>query len=168
MRKLATDTVVTPVSVRTPSMTVSTVSIPIRTGLFVELVDFLRDKGSDRDPIKAVEDALEYWISNAEWKTEILLPEVLEKKNFQGYRWKTLLLPPGTRIRMTYKGETYHAEVSGDDFIYDGNKTTPSEFAITIASGTSRNAWRDLWVKRPRDKDFRLADDLRRSSERDA
>ena len=149
-------------------MTKSTVSIPVRTELFVELVDFLRDKGSDRDPVKAVENAVEYWIFNADWKTEDLMPEVLEKKNFQGYQWKSLLLPPGTRIRMIYKGETYHAGVSGDDFVYNGNKTTPSEFAITIASGTSRNAWRDLWVKRPRDKDFRLADELRRNSEREA
>ena len=69
---------------------------------------------------------------------------------------------------MTYKGSTYHAAVAGDDFIYDGKKTTPSEFANTVAGGTSRNAWRDLWIKRPRDRDFRLADEIRRERDRAA
>ena len=35
---------------------------------------------------------------------------------------------------------------------------SPSEFANKAADGTARNACRDLWSKRPRDRDFRLAD----------
>ena len=150
------------------AMAASTISVPVRTDRFVQLVDFLREKGSDRDPVAAVDSAIEYWIDNAGWKAEDLLPEVFERKNFLGYMWKALLLPPGTKVRMTYKGETYHAAVEGDDFIYKGRKMTASEFANTVAEGTARNAWRDLWIKRPRDRDFRLADDLRRHSETEA
>jgi hypothetical protein len=125
------------------------------------LVDFLRRKGSDRDPVDAVEGAIDYWIQNADWKTEDLMPEVFERQNYRGYQWKSLLLPPGTNVRMTYKGDTYHAAIDGDDFIYKGKKISPSEFANNVAGGTARNAWRDLWIKRPQDRDFRLADDLR-------
>jgi hypothetical protein len=39
---------------------------------------------------------------------------------------------------------------------------SPSEFANQVAGGTNRNAWRDLWIKRPHDSEFHLADDLRR------
>jgi hypothetical protein len=77
--------------------------------------------------------------------------------------WKNLLLPPGTNIRMTYKYVAHHANIEGDNFIYQGKKTSPSEFANTVANGTSRNAWRDLWIKRPHDRDFRLADEIRRA-----
>jgi hypothetical protein len=143
------------------AMTASAISVPVSTDLFVRLVDFLRRKGSDRDPVDAVEGAIDYWIQNADWKTEDLMPEVFERQNYRGYQWKSLLLPPGTNVRMTYKGDTYHAAIDGDDFIYKGKKISPSEFANNVAGGTARNAWRDLWIKRPQDRDFRLADDLR-------
>ena len=149
-------------------MTTSTISVPVSTDLFVRLVDFLRERGSDRDPVAAVDSAIEYWLDNASWKAEDLMPEVFERKNFLGYMWKALLLPPGTQVRMTYKGNTYHAAVEGDNFVYESRKMTPSEFANTVAEGTARNAWRDLWIKRPRDREFRLADELRRTSDAEA
>ena len=141
----------------------STISIPVRAALFLELADFLREKGSDRDPIRTVTDAIVYWMENAEWKTEDLMPEIFERPQYLGHNWKGLLLPPGTQVRMTYKGAVYHARIEGDDFIYQGEKMSPSEFANTVAGGTARNAWRDLWIKRPRDRDFRLADEIRRT-----
>jgi hypothetical protein len=54
--------------------------------------------------------------------------------------------------------------VDGDDFVYDGKKMSPRAFANTVAAGTARNAWRDLWLKRPTDREFRLADEIRRSN----
>ena len=139
------------------------ISSPIRTERFIELVDFLRQRGSDRDPVDVIDTAIEYWMTNAEGKMEDLMPEVFEQPKHLGYHWRPLLLPPGTQIRMTYKGRTSHAEIVGDDFIHDGNKLSPSAFANMVADGTSRNAWRDLWIKRPSDREFQLADDLRRS-----
>ena len=145
---------------------ISTISVPVRTELFVKLVNFLKEKGSDRDPVDAVTAAINYWIDNAEWKTEDLMPEIFERPIYLGYHWKTLLLPPGTQVRMSYKNTTYHAQVEGDNFIYQGKRMSPSEFANTAAAGTARNAWRDLWIKRPHDRGFRLADELRRTEDR--
>lgn len=138
------------------------VAVPVRSNALIELVDFLRKKGSDRSVSDAVEAALDYWISNAEWKTDELMPEVLERPQHRGYQWKTLLLPPGTQIRMKYKGKVFQAEVRDDDFVFEGRTTTPSEFANHVAAGTARNAWRDLWIKRPQDQAYQLADLLRR------
>ena len=142
----------------------SWVAVPIKTKHLISLVDFLREKGSDREVGAAVEAAISYWMENAAWKTEDLLPEVFERPQHRGYQWKTLLLPPGTQIRMKYKGQVFHAEVIGDNFVQNGKRTTPSEFANRNADGTARNAWRDLWIKRPKDRDFQLADTLRRDA----
>ena len=78
----------------------------------------------------------------------------------RGYQWKSLFLPDGTEVRMQYKGQYHYAKVEGDQLVYEGAPTTPGSLANTIAS-SSRNAWRDLWVKRPADAEWRLADECR-------
>ena len=100
-------------------------------------------------------DAIEYWIENASWK-----PELLERSTTAGYTWKTLYLPHGTDIRMKYRGEYHYAKVESDRVMYNGAPTTPGSLANSIA-GSSRNAWRDLWIKRPWDKEWLLAEALR-------
>lgn len=79
-----------------------------------------------------------------------------------GYHWAPLYLPNGTLIRMEYKKEVFNAVVRHNKIEFKGDAYSPSELARAIASGTSRNAWRDLLVKRPGDTDWALADDLRR------
>ena len=83
------------------------------------------------------------------------MPEVIERLGFVGYLWKSLLLPTGTAVRITYKGITFYAAVEGNDFICEGKKLTPSQFVNAYAGGRQ-----DLWIKRPQDRDFRRADDL--------
>jgi len=139
----------------------SHIAAPIPTNLFIRLSDFLRANDSASDPVEVIATAVEYWLDNASWKEE-LIPDV--RPQFRGYQWKSILLPPGTKVRMKYKGTVHHAEVNDDDLVWNGKKTTPSDFANTVAGGTARNAWRDLWIKRPLDLEFRLADELRRTS----
>lgn len=81
----------------------------------------------------------------------------------KGYQWLTVFLPNGTKLKMAYKGRDYYAEVAHEKIMYEGESFSPSGLANRIASGTARNAWRDLWIKRPRDKEWLLADDLRRN-----
>ena len=61
---------------------------------------------------------------------------------------------------MQYKGAYFYAKVDGDEIIYDGKPISPGSLANTIA-GNSSNAWRDLWIKRPEDKEWKLADECR-------
>jgi len=131
------------------------ISVPVATEQFIELIDFLRDKGDMRDPVLAVADAIDYWMMNADFK-----PELLRQAAGRGYQWKGLFLPDSTELRMQYKGEYHYARVDGDQLLYQGEATTPASLANTVA-GSSRNAWRDLWIKRPADVEWHLADDLR-------
>lgn len=131
------------------------ISVPVPTQLFLALARFLQDKGDPREPVSVVATAIDYWMENADWKPELLRPSVA-----RGYQWKSLFLPDGTEVRMQYKGQYHYAQVTGDQLIYEGKAATPAGLANTIA-GSSRNAWRDLWVKRPHDPEWRLADDCR-------
>ena len=133
------------------------ISVPIHTEQFIELIDFLRGKGDLRDPVQAVADAIDYWMMNADFK-----PELLRQAAGRGYQWKGLFLPDGTELRMQYKGEYHYAQVDGDQLLYQGKPTTPASLANTVA-GSSRNAWRDLWIKRPADAEWYLADVLRQA-----
>ena len=130
-------------------------SIPIDTEQFLALIDFLRSNGDRRDPTMAVADAIDYWMDNASWK-----PELITTSISRGYQWKNLFLPDGTEIRMQYKGVYSYANVDGDVLLYSGKPFSPSTMANTV-TGSSRNAWKDIWVKRPGDADWCLADDLR-------
>lgn len=133
------------------------VAVPISTDQFLGLVQFLRSKNDPRDPVEVVSLAINYWLDNASWK-----PELIEVTKNRGFQWKNLFLPDGTELRMQYKGTYHYASVEGDEIRYKGKPITPGSLANTIAGG-SRNAWRDLWIKRPSDSEWILADDCRES-----
>lgn len=141
------------------------IGVPIPLEQLTRVTDFLREIDSKRDAVWAVRFAIDYWLENAAWKDlDDLVPEPEpepEPQNHQGYNWKGLLLPPSSEIRMTYGEQTHHARVEGDDLVYDGKRTTPNAFVKAIAKGTTRNAWRDLQIKRPGDRQFRSATALR-------
>jgi hypothetical protein len=132
------------------------ISIPVSTVLFLELAEFLRSKDDPRDPVDVVATAIDYWMANADWK-----PELLVESDTRGYQWKNVFLSDGTQIRMQYQGSYSYAKVEGDELIYQGKPISPGSLAKTIAGGYNRNAWRDLWIKRPEDKEWILADELR-------
>lgn len=132
------------------------ISVPISTSTFIGLVDFLREKNSARDPLEVIESAIDYWIDNADWKDEILSRVSLAT----GYSWKSVFLPSGTVLRIRYNSEYHYATVDGDKLMYDGESVSPNKFAMKVAD-CARDAWRDVWVKRPGDLDFVVANILR-------
>ena len=137
------------------------VSIPLPTRQFLDLAEFLKAQGDARDPVLAVQDAIDYWLDNASWKPDLLRQAPASNL---GYQWKSLFLPDSTEVRMQYKSDWYYAKVEGDKLVYEGATITPGRLANTIA-GSSRNAWRDLWIKRPADSEWLLADDCRAAGE---
>jgi hypothetical protein len=50
-----------------------------------------------------------------------------------------------------------------DDLLFNDQVMSPSEFANKVA-GSSRNAWRDLEVRRPVDDEWKTASSLRQSA----
>lgn len=79
----------------------------------------------------------------------------------KGYQWQGILLANGTILKIAYKGRDKLAEVRHQQIYYEGQPCSPSQFASRVANNTSRNAWRDIWVKRPSDRDWVFADILR-------
>lgn len=138
----------------------SSIAIPIQTEQFLELANFLRSNDDPRDPVEMVAHAIQYWLDNAGWKPEL---SVEISNDAKGYQWKNLFLPHGTQIRMQYRSTYFYAKVEGDEILYDGKPISPGSLANSIA-GTSRNAWRDLWIKRPEDKEWKLAAECRKFS----
>ena len=134
-----------------------TINVPIDTKLFIELANFLSERESPRDPTEVIASAINYWMDNADWKPEILAPEKLNK----GYSWKSLFLPQGSQLRISCGLGYSYAEVQGDQLIFDGEPTSPNQFAMKAGGGSPRDAWRDLWVKRPGDKEFLCANSFR-------
>jgi len=140
----------------------SYISIPFPTESFLQLAAFLREQGSSRDPVVVIEDAVEYWIDNASWKKEDLMRETIVGPDSRGYMWKNVFLVQGTLLRMKKKGGAFeYAKVEGDCLVYKGESLSPNQFAFKVA-GNARDAWRDVWVKRPMDQDYVPANFLRK------
>lgn len=148
------------------------ISVPIPTKDFLYLIDFLNEQGSNRDPVIAIRNAIDYWIDNARWKQEDLMPEIFSTES-HGYTWKYkntfLYLPHDTEIRMRYKEQYHYAKVEGDEIKYQGQSVSPAVLANTITKRGeilgSRNAWKDLWIKQPGEKLWTLADESRKKFE---
>jgi len=94
----------------------------------------------------------------------------------KGYQWLTLFLPNSTILRMRFKGKYYGLLVDHEELIYwdvssdsdDAWKSvflSPSDFVCKI-TGTNRNAWRDLYIKFPGEKDWQQADVIRKQGGR--
>lgn len=143
------------------------IAVPISTSTFLTLAKFLEAHGSDRDPVEAVELAIHYWMDNADWKPEDLIPETVRSES-RGYSWKYkdthVFLPHGTELRMRYKDHYNYAHVEGDEILYKEQPVSPGALTKLI-TGSNRNAWKDIWLKLPDSKSWKLADDYRRETE---
>lgn len=134
------------------------IHVAISPKTYFELSAFLAEQGAPDDPTDVIEAAISYWMDNASWKQDDLIPSRRETQ--RGYRWKTLFLPDGTKVRMRYRGQYHYAEVIGDELLVDGKPLSPAEFTHKVTN-TNRNAWRDIEVLRPAEKTWRAADQLR-------
>lgn len=155
------------------------VCVPIDVSLYNELV--LRVGNPDTDVVGYIEHAVESYLDRTKddewseayeaWKESRKPAEELRKRfgdPDKGVHWTPLFLPNGTKLSMQYGGKSYEAEIRHEKIFFGGTKevSSPSVLASMIADGTSRNAWRDLHIKRPADLEFRLADELRREGAR--
>jgi hypothetical protein len=142
----------------------SYICVPVRTDLFIGLVAHLQEAGRADDPVETIEAAIRALIGEADGQDHDPLPAPAAAlpADGRGYVWKGVLLPPGTRLRMKYRGHTHHAAVEGDRLMFQGRPISPGALAKSVA-GSSRNAWRDLWVMLPGAGRWVVADALRRA-----
>lgn len=78
----------------------------------------------------------------------------------QGYQWKGVFLPSGTRLKTQVRGRTYYAAVEGNQIQYDGKAVSPHVFANAFGV-EGRNAWRDIWLHLPYESTWRPAISLK-------
>lgn len=78
----------------------------------------------------------------------------------RGYFWKALFLPEGTRLRIFMRGGG-QAEVIGNQLLYEGLPTSPNQF-LRLFRGIPRNAWEELCIRLPGERNWRRAKELRR------
>lgn len=146
--------------------TATRVGVLIPEPLYLEVVGLERVTGTHRSPTEVIEWCIRYGLDQLEWKSDDLSPE--PSSNSRGYTWKhkdsNLFLPDGTEIRMRFKGAYYYAKVIGDAIQYQGQPITPGSLANSIG-GMNRNAWRDLWIKRPKDEEWQQADSCRKAAQ---
>ena len=127
-----------------------TLPTSIPPAAYDELCDYLRTSRSALTPAEAIANAIKLWIAKCR----------ADAAPARGYQWKQLFLPETTRLRMR-AGDIWHsAEVVGDDLIYRGDAVSPNQM-VQQASGDVRNAWRELWIRFPDEKNWTNAAQLR-------
>ena len=134
----------------------TTVTAQLSTPTLLRLIEYLRTRSGSKDVSEALDTALAFWLDA---KSE--LPQGVDPTSIRGYQWKSLFLPEGTILRSWSYGEHNYARVEGDKIIHEGQSVSPNQFARSFGR-TARNAWFDLSVRRPGDKQFKMAGVLRK------
>lgn len=145
-------------------MSVSEVSVPIPTKKFLELAHFLQLQGSDRDVVDAIHAAIDYWMENAPKQRDITssTPNFNPSMDFeQGYYWKELFIPSGSKVKIIYKGRRFEADVRASGIDFNGRTLSPSSFVHQVTR-TTRNAWNDIEIRFPDSEEWVPANTLRR------
>jgi hypothetical protein len=151
------------------------VAVPVSGSIIAEII--LRSQGRV-DPVGLIESAITNFLDRTRgdalvWSEEHANAVAEEQADgslqkygpaSRGYHWQNVFLPNGTQLKIPYKSRDHFAEIRHQQLYYEGTPSSPSQFASRVASNTSRNAWRDIWVKRPDDKDWLTANRLRRES----
>ena len=133
----------------------STVTVQLQTTTLLKLISRLSELGGEQDVSEGVASAIEFWLAE-----QAQLSAGCDPASARGYQWKSLFLPEGTVLRSWSYGDHNYARVEGDQIIHEGKPVSPNQFAQSFAR-TTRNAWTDLYVRRPCDKRFTLACRLR-------
>lgn len=133
----------------------STVTVQLETSTLLKLINRLSELGGTQDLSEGVSSAIEFWLAE-----QAKLATGCDPASVRGYQWKTLFLPEGTVLRSWSYGDHNYARVEGDQIIHEGKSVSPNQFAQSFAR-TTRNAWTDLYIRRPCDKRFTMACRLR-------
>ncbi|MCP2010203.1 hypothetical protein [Duganella violaceipulchra] len=133
----------------------TTMTVQVPTDTLLKLIEKLRRCGGSQDISEAMTLAVGRWLADP-----AAFAPGADPAGLHGYQWKSLFLPEGTVLKSWSYGENNYACVEGDQIIHNGRAVSPNQFAQSFARST-RSAWHDLYVRRPGDKTFKLANRLR-------
>lgn len=121
-----------------------------------DLLIYLRTHNRLDELDEIADQALQAWLDKAKadgWRHRTV--------TLQGYQWKDLFLPDGTRLRSSSYGQAEFAVVDGRELLHKGQPTTPNKFNSAVP-GMVRNAWRDIFLQFPGESQWQRAIDCRR------
>ena len=156
------------------------IGIPISVEVYNE---FVRRMGREKDDVvgvitNVIEDFLERTADQTDmWSAEYADWFETQEKNLgrftdvnerkygradKGLFWadkegRRVFFPNGTNVRFKYKHKLYYAEIRHQR-IHSGDieYTSMSRFVWGVTN-TPRNAWNDIWMKRPTDTEWQFA-----------
>lgn len=136
-------------------MSTLTQSMRLPADLLVELGEFTGKFWSSWEQEPFICEAIRAYITPAAPDTQqsAMQPD-------EGYQWKQVFLPHGTRLRASFGRQPYFATVENSEIKCDGQSVSPSAFANLRGSG-NRNAWKAVWLRFPGSAQWVLADACR-------
>lgn len=130
-------------------------TLPVPFATYVVLRQFLVKHGVTQELHQVVDQAISDWMSSLEAARREVTSSTLS-----GYQWKHLFLPDGTKLRTVRNGSHHVAHVVDCKVQYEGKSCTPAQFVNEI-HGSCRNAWKTLWILRPKEAEWKLANEYR-------
>ncbi len=135
-----------------------TICIALSAPTLRALLEF-QGEGSGVDPAVVADLAIRDWLERQR--------ELEHPGSQRGYRWKSLFLPEGTRLRTSNYAVTRYAEVVGDDLVHRGMILSPNQF-VQMSLGSTRSAWHAIHIQMPGSREWTLALRLRHAQEAEA
>ncbi|HEY1147103.1 MAG TPA: hypothetical protein VGF27_00930 [Pseudoduganella sp.] len=129
----------------------STLHYPIRvpSDLLESLGEFTGECWSDSLALEPfICEAIRNYLRPAAAAQAQAQPTAASAASVSGYQWKQVFLPDGTRLRASFGGHNYFAQVEGGEIKYGEQAMSPSRFANLQGSG-NRNAWKAIWLCLP-------------------
>ena len=129
------------------------VAVPIPADLYQDVADRYAARVSS-----LIEDVIRDFLERTDSDTGYS-----RKSRMNGVRWNNVFLPEKTRLRTKYQNEYKYAEIKGDKIIFDSKEISSiSRLARRMRGNTSVNAWLHIEVMRPGDREWHLANVLRK------
>lgn len=112
------------------------VTVRVAPGVYRALAKRLLQDADQRSPDEIVSVAIRAWLANSGASVD-----------HGGYQWKDLFLPNGTELRLRFQGDNYYARIAEGQLMYADEPMSPRAWLLLV-TGTVRNAWRDIWIRR--------------------
>lgn len=117
--------------------------------LYHELADFMNKCGDRRHPDDVLAIIIKEWIDSA------------VGGRAAGFQWGDLFLPDGAELRLHFLGEAHFATVENGALMFMGLPISPRAWCLEV-TGTVRNPWRDILVRRTLYEGWTRASTLRK------
>jgi len=130
-------------------------ALPASFATYVLLTQFLTRHKIKKEMFEVVDEAVNAWMNSLEAEKD-----ANEASTLNGYQWKHLFLPEGTKLRTICEGAHLIAHVQGCRLMYEGRICSPSQFVNGVHE-SCRNAWKTIWVLLPAETEWKLANEFR-------